>query len=111
ASGAVALVRVGRAGTAGTSEGGPQLPGAGAGVRNVAAAWVAGQISRTAVVACDPVMCQALRAHGVPPRDVYPLGPEVSGLLHSEVILAAGRPRHRFGKQSSSVTRPDLLAS
>ena len=111
ATGAVALVLFGRAGTAGTSEGGPQLPGAGAGVRNVAAAWVASQISRTAVVACDPVMCQALRAHGVPPRDVYPLGPEVSGLLHSEVIVATAQLRHRFGNQLSSVYAPAILAS
>jgi hypothetical protein len=28
------------------------------------AAWVASQVSRSAVVFCDQVMCQALEAHG-----------------------------------------------
>jgi hypothetical protein len=44
---------------------------------NRAAAWVAAQVSRSAMVSCDPVMCQALRAHGFP---ASALTTNVSGL-------------------------------
>ena len=39
---------------------------AGAAVRSRAAAWIAGQVSGYAMVACDPGMCAALQAQGIP---------------------------------------------
>jgi hypothetical protein len=39
---------------------------AGAAVRSQAAAWIAGQVSGYAMVACDPGMCAALQAQGIP---------------------------------------------
>jgi hypothetical protein len=39
--------------------------GAAATVRAQAAAWIAGQVSGDAIIACDPVMCAALQAQGV----------------------------------------------
>ena len=39
---------------------------AGASVRSRAAAWIAGQVSGYAMVACDPGMCAALQAQGIP---------------------------------------------
>jgi hypothetical protein len=38
-----------------------------------AAAWVAGQVSADAIVACDPVMCAALQAQGVSAGQLMPL--------------------------------------
>ena len=38
---------------------------AGAAVRSRAAAWIAGQVSGYAMVACDPGMCAALQAQGI----------------------------------------------
>ena len=39
---------------------------AGAAVRSQAAAWIAGQVSGDAMVACDPGMCAALQGQGIP---------------------------------------------
>ncbi len=33
-------------------------------IRNTAGVWVASQIAGGDIVACDPVMCQTLKAHG-----------------------------------------------
>ena len=55
----VVLLLSGGSGAAGKSQGGLGPPGAGARERNLAAAWVARQVSRTAVVACDAIMGNA----------------------------------------------------
>ena len=39
---------------------------AGAAIRSQAAAWIADQVSGYAMVACDPGMCAALQAQGIP---------------------------------------------
>ncbi len=57
-------------------------------MRNEAAEWVAAQAGRPAVVSCDPVMCQALKARGLPASDLAALGPGAADLLGSAVIVA-----------------------
>jgi hypothetical protein len=56
----------GNTGTAGTSSGA-------AAPRAEAAAWIAGQVSAGAIVACDPAMCAALLARGVSAGRLMPL--------------------------------------
>lgn len=85
--------------------------GAGALVRTHVAAWVDGQVGRTAVVACDPVMCQALTAHGVAASRLYQLGPQATSPLRSQIIVATATVRARFGSVLSSVYAPAVLAS
>ena len=97
-------------GSAGTSHGGQGAPGSGVGQRNLAAAWVAGQVSRTAVVACDPVMCRALAAHGMPGRILHSLGPKAASPLPSAIIVATAQVRAQFGYRLSSVYAPSVLA-
>ena len=80
-------------------------------MRTRAAAWVAGQVSRTAVVACDPVMCQALRSHGVLASRLYQLGPQTTSPLRSQIIVATAAVRAQFGNVLSSVYAPAVLAS
>ena len=48
--------------------GGPAMSAlaAGAAIRSQAAAWIAAQVSGNAMVACDPGMCAALQAQGIP---------------------------------------------
>jgi hypothetical protein len=106
----IVLLLSGGSGAAGNGHGGQGAPGAGAGERNLAAAWVAGQVSRTAVVACDPVMCRALAAHGVPWRVLYPLGPTAISPLPSAIIVATAQVRAQFGYRLSSVYAPSVLA-
>jgi hypothetical protein len=108
---AVVLLLSGRTGAAGNGQDGLGAPGAGAGERNLAAAWVASQVSRTAVVACDPVMCHALAAHGVSARVLYPLRPETTSPLRSKIIVATAQVRARFGHLLGSVYAPAMLAS
>jgi len=90
---------------------GPPSRSGGALVRRRVAAWVAGQVSRTAVVACDPVMCQALMARGVPASRLYQLGPQTTSPLPSQVIVATAAVRAQFGNVLSSVYAPAVLVS
>ena len=43
--------------------------------QTVAVAWIAGQLSSDAIIACDPAMCAALQARGVTPGRLMPLKP------------------------------------
>ena len=111
AAAVIALVLSGRT-TAGHGTGqGSHARGAGAVVRGRAAAWVAGQVSRAAVVACDPVMCQALKANGVLAHRLYPLGAQTTSPLRSQIIVATAAVRAQFGNVLSSVYAPAVLAS
>jgi hypothetical protein len=89
---------------------GPGPPGAAVAVRDQAAAWVAGQVSRTAVVSCDPGMCQALQSHGVPASDLYRLGPQTTSPLASAVVVATALVRAQFGNLLTAVYAPAVIA-
>jgi hypothetical protein len=80
-------------------------------IREHAAAWVAAQVSRTAVVSCDPTMCQALKSQGFPPGELSALGPATISPLGSDVIVATAAVREHFGELLSSVYAPAVLAS
>jgi len=82
-----------------------------AATRNEAAAWVATEVSATAVVSCDPVMCGALRAYGVPGSKLLALGPGATDPLRSQVIVATEAVRTEFGSRLSSVYAPGAIAS
>jgi hypothetical protein len=112
AAGTIALLLSGNTTRTGQSTGsGSSGRGAGTFVRNRAAAWVAGQISRTTVVACDPVMCQALRARSVPAASLYQVGAQTTSPLSSQVIIATAAVRAQFGSLLGSVYAPAVLAS
>ncbi len=79
--------------------------------RNLAAAWVADQVSRDAIVSCDPAMCQALQAHGIPDGDLLELRTGTSDPLGSDVIVATATVRSQFGGRLSSIYAPAVIAS
>ncbi len=92
----------------------PAVPGPlaqAADVRDQAAAWVAGQVSAGAIVACDPAMCAALVQHGVPAPNLLVLGPESADPLGSAVVLATAAVRSMFGTRLATVYAPQTLAS
>jgi hypothetical protein len=62
-------------------------------VRLQAAAWVAGQVSSDVTIACDPLMCAALRAHGVATSRLLPLGPTASGARSAAMVVASPSAR------------------
>ena len=78
--------------------------------RGQAATWVAAQVSRTSVVACDPAMCRALQAHGFPVGELLPLGPAAPYPVHSAVVVATPAVRSQFGSSLAAAYAPAVLA-
>jgi tetratricopeptide (TPR) repeat protein len=82
-----------------------------------AAAWVAGQISHSAVVSCDPAMCSELETRGVPAGDLLmlgpgsPEGPLADDPLGSDVVVATRAVRSEFGSRLADVYAPVVLAA
>jgi hypothetical protein len=75
-----------------------------------AVAWVAAQVSRSVVVSCDPVMCQALQTSGMPASDLEVLG-RGGNPLGSGVIVATPAVRRELGSRLGSVYAPTVIAS
>jgi hypothetical protein len=86
--------------------GGAGSSGAAGSVRSQAAAWIASQVSSAATIACDPLMCAALQAHGVAASRLVPLGSPASGAAGANVIAASPSDRTGLGQDT-----PALLAS
>jgi hypothetical protein len=82
-----------------------------AALRRRAAAWAAQQVSRDAIVACDPAMCSALQANGMPTPDLLVLRPAAPDPLGSDVVIATAVVRSQFGGHLASVYAPAVLAS
>ena len=80
-------------------------------VRGQAAAWVAGQISRSAIVACDPAMCSELARHGIPAGNLLVLSATAADPLGSDVVVVTSAVRSEFGARLASVYAPVVLAS
>ena len=72
-----------------------------------AAAWMASQVSTGAMVACDPVMCAALQAHGVIAGRLVLLRPG-SADPGSANVMVTSRPADR---QLTDKYAPALIAS
>ena len=102
-----------RAGHARTAPGTPGLAQvqAATAVRQQAAAWVAAQVSHSAVVACDPAMCASLQSEGFPAGNLMSIGPASSDPLGSTVIVATAAVRNQFGSRLESVFAPTVMAS
>jgi hypothetical protein len=79
--------------------------------RATAARWVAGQVSPSAIVACDHAMCAALQASGVGAGRLLALGPSASDPLGSDLVVATQALRAKFGARLASVYAPVVIAS
>jgi hypothetical protein len=94
---------------------GPSRPGRpydeAAAVRRVAAAWIASQLSRSAVVSCDPVMCSTLRAHGVPAASLRTVTPGQGSPLRSTVVVATPAVRADLGARLATTDAPGVIAT
>jgi hypothetical protein len=76
-----------------------------------AAAWVARQVSRNAIVACDPSMCQMLQAHGLRAANLLVLRPRSSDPRFADVIVATQAVRNLFGSRLQLAYAPAVIAS
>jgi hypothetical protein len=108
-AGAATAVLSGAAGPGRQEAGRPALAAA-AVARQRAAAWVAGQVSADAIVACDPAMCAVLQARGAPAGRLLVLSPSRADLLGSDVVVATAAVRNRFGARLAAVYAPVTLA-
>jgi hypothetical protein len=84
---------------------------AAAGTRTAAARWIAAQVSPAAIVACDPAMCAALQASGVPAGRLLALGTSAGDPLGSNLVVATPALRSQFGARLASVYAPVVIAS
>jgi hypothetical protein len=110
-AGAAAVALSGRGGQNAGQPGAAAMALAAAAARQRAAAWVAGQASPDAIVACDPAMCAVLEAHGVPAGRLLTLTPGRSDPLGSDLVVATAAVRDRFGARLAGVYAPVTLAS
>jgi hypothetical protein len=82
-----------------------------AAARRSAAFWVAEQVSRSAVVSCDPAMCKSLEADQVPAGDLIQLGPTAPYPLGAAVVVVTAAVRKQFGSSLASGYAPAVLAT
>jgi len=100
-----AAARAGGPPAAGAEAAGPGVTGTAADIRAQAAAWVAAQVGSDQSIACDPVMCAALGAHGVASGRLMPLGP-TAGPPGANVIVTSAAEHAQASQEA-----PTLLAS
>jgi hypothetical protein len=79
--------------------------------RNQAAAWIAQQVLPSALIGCDPLMCQALEAANVSASRLSVVQPSAPDPLGVEVIVATPALRSQFGPRLATVYAPLVLAS
>jgi hypothetical protein len=77
---------------------------------HTAAVWVAHQVSRNAVVGCDPGMCRLLRAQGFPGSELLVLRPGGAGLRLCDVIVATQAVRHLLSGRLQQEYAPAVIA-
>jgi hypothetical protein len=83
---------------------------ASAATRGEAARWIAGQVAASAIVACDPAMCAALQADGLPAARLLVLGTAAADPLGSDVVVATPAVRNQYGTRLQSVYAPVVIA-
>jgi hypothetical protein len=76
----------------------------------MAAEWISQQISRSTIVACDPAMCSALEAAGVPAANLLVLRTAAASPLDSQLVVATPTLRRQFGSRLDSVYAPTVIA-
>jgi predicted Ser/Thr protein kinase len=82
-----------------------------AAARKQAVAWILGQVSRAAVVSCDPQVCTKLVSAGFPSGNLLTLGPASNDPLGSALVVATGPIRAQYRGRLVSVYAPAVIAS
>jgi hypothetical protein len=96
-------------GAAPPDAGSHQTPGQAATLKRVAA-WVAAQVSRSAIVACDKTTCQAIAADNFPGQNLQTLGPKSPYPKQANVVVVTPAVRREFGSSLATDWAPMVLA-
>jgi hypothetical protein len=78
-------------------------------VRDQAADWVAGQVSPTATVSCDRMMCQELETNGIPAARLLALSSRRGDPLRSDVLVETPVVRGILGSRFDSEHAPAVI--
>ena len=116
AAGALTVALITKASSGAQARPGVASPGgrgfqAAATARGEAAGWIMTQVSRGAIVACDPVMCGTLQARGFPAASLLILGSSAADPLGSAIVVATAAVRSQLGSRLTSEYAPETLAS
>lgn len=79
--------------------------------RRQAAAWVAAQVSHGVIVACDPLMCDALQQRGFPAADLSLISASIGDPLGSGIVMSTTAVRSQLGPRLATVYAPAVMAS
>ena len=82
-----------------------------AAVRTQAVTWIAAQVGRDVSVACDPVACSGLAAHGFPTSNLTVIQPTAPDPYGSVLVVATAAIRNQFGSKLDTVYAPQVIAS
>jgi len=99
-----------RGGRAGPDNGLPGLSSA-AIARAQAARWIAKEISKSAIIACDEVMCSGLLNEGIAASNLLVLSPTAPSPLGADVVIGTHALRHQFGQRLAGEYAPTVIAS
>lgn len=91
----------------GTGTNGRSALDAAAAARSQAAAWIASQVSASAIIACYPGMCAALQAHGVTAGRLMPLRTAAASPLGAGLMVTSPSVRGQLVDEYA----PALIAS
>jgi len=76
-----------------------------------AARWVAREISKSAIIACDTVMCTRLYNQGIAESNLLVLGSTAPSPLGADVVIGTRVLRSQFGPGLASEYAPTVIAS
>ncbi len=76
---------------------------------NLAASWVASQVSHNDYVACDKAMCNALTARGFPGRKLQLIRPNSGYPLRAQVAVVTPLVARQFGSRFATKWAPAVL--
>ncbi len=79
--------------------------------RHLAAVWIAQQVESSAVVGCDPEMCNELQQSGFPAGQLDELQPTAPDPEGSLLVVATPVIQNQFGTRLASVYAPLVIAS
>jgi hypothetical protein len=99
-------------GSGGSSSGGSNgALSAAQAARSRAATWVTQQVTGSAMIACDPLMCSALQSDGVAAARLVTVLATTPDPLGTDVVVATSSIRSQFGRSLTTEYAPQLLAS
>jgi hypothetical protein len=80
-------------------------------VRVQAARWVAREISKSAIIACDAVTCTDLFNQGIAASNLLVLSPSAPSPLGADIVIGTRVLRSQFGQRLAREYAPTVVAS